>query len=249
MKAMILAAGFGTRLGELTKEIPKGMLDVDGYPILAWIVSNLRRAGVKEVAMNLHFLPEMIEDYFQDGSRFGVSIHYSYEKELLGTAGGTKRVGDFFDDDFFVHYGDIVSDQDLGVMVEKHKRMEAEATLLLHERAQSNSVVSLGDEERIVGFLERPTNEERQGVDSQWVNSGIAVLNPLILEGVKSDVASDLPRDVYSAVVHDQRLYGVGLTGLRWAIDSPDRLIAARNAASAGELKIHPSDWDKEANR
>jgi mannose-1-phosphate guanylyltransferase len=97
MKAMVLSAGYGTRLGDLTREIPKPMLDVNGHPILTYILANLKKHGFTEVAINLHFRPELIREYFGDGKNIGLRLTYSYEPELLGTAGGVKNVQPFFE--------------------------------------------------------------------------------------------------------------------------------------------------------
>src|SRR4051812_4239401 len=95
MKAMVLCAGYGTRLGEMTREIPKPMLPLHGRPMLAWILAHLRASGFTRVAINLHFKPEMIREYFGDGSADGLEITYSDEPALLGTAGGVKKMESF----------------------------------------------------------------------------------------------------------------------------------------------------------
>ena len=113
MKAMVLCAGYGTRLGDLTKETPKPMLPLLGRPLLSYILAHLRDQGFTEIAVNLHFRPEAVRDYFGDGSRLGVRLTYFSEPELLGTAGGLKNAACFFDHKpFFVHYGDILTNQD-----------------------------------------------------------------------------------------------------------------------------------------
>ena len=95
MKAMILSAGYGTRLGDLTREIPKPMLPLGDRPLLEYILRNLLRHGFDEVAVNLHFMPEAIRDYFGDGSAWNCRLIYSHEAELLGTAGGVKNMAAF----------------------------------------------------------------------------------------------------------------------------------------------------------
>lgn len=159
MRAMVLSAGYGTRLGDLTQETPKPMLRLQERPMLEYIICNLARHGFNQIAINLHFMPDAIRDYFGDGSRLGVELVYSYEPELLGTAGGVKKMADFLgaEDVFMVHYGDILTDQDLTAMLRFHREHKTLATLLLHQRARSNSVVSLDQQGRIIGFLERPT--------------------------------------------------------------------------------------------
>ena len=237
---MVLSAGYGTRLGDLTRETPKPMLRLQGRPMLEYIICHLARHGFDQIAVNLHFMPDMIRDYFGDGSRLGVELVYSYEPELLGTAGGVKKMADFLGagEAFMVHYGDVLTDHDFTAMLHFHRERNALATLLLHQRARSNSVVSLDKEWRIIGFLERPTEEARRGVQSPWVNSGICICAPQLLGEIPADVACDLPRDIFPRLIDSHRLFGFPLSGYRCAVDSPDRLVEARAVIADGRYQI-----------
>lgn len=108
-QAVILAAGLGTRLQPYTDTVPKPMLPLLGTPLLAWHVAQFKKHGVREFFFNLHYLPEVIRTYFGDGSEFGVTIHYSEEPVILGTAGGVKSFERQLDRSFFVVYGDTFS--------------------------------------------------------------------------------------------------------------------------------------------
>lgn len=239
MRAMILAAGFGTRLGDLTREIPKGMLDVGGMPLLERVVRNLARNDIREIAINLHFQPDVIRGHFGDGSRLGVTLAWSMESELLGTAGGVHRMADFLreGDAFLVHYGDIVTDQDFKAMEAFHREKRALATLLLHERARSNSIVNLDEDGRVTGFLERPTEAERQEARLGLVNSGVCICSPELLDAIPGKSPCDLPRDVFTPLVSSGRLFGFPLSGYRCAVDSPQRLEEARAAVAEGRCR------------
>jgi NDP-sugar pyrophosphorylase family protein len=234
MRAMILCAGYGTRLGDLTRDIPKPMLDLQGKPLLEYIILNLSKHGFNQIAINLHFMPETIQSYFGDGSRFGVELVYSYEEKILGTAGGIKKMESFLnrDDVFLVHYGDIFTNQDFSTMLKFHLDKLASATLLLHQRSKSNSIVVINNEGRITKFLERPDDITRKTVTSPWVNSGVALCSPKIFNHIPSGEVSDLPKDVFPNLVSDGQLYGFPLSGYRFAIDSPERLAEARLAAN-----------------
>lgn len=236
---MVLCAGFGTRLGDLTREIPKPMLPLNGRPMVAYILSHLRRHGFDEIALNLHFKPEIIRNYFGAGVASGVRLAYSHEPALMGTAGGVKQVEKFFRDapEFLVHYGDVVTDQDFTAMLQFHRQRGALATLLLHQRAKSNSVVTLDADGRIVGFLERPSDDARSGHNSPWVNSGICICTPEILDHIPPDRPSDLPRDIFPMLISTRRLFGFPLTGYRCAVDSPARLIEAQAALAEGRCQ------------
>lgn len=236
MKALVLCAGYGTRLGDLTREMPKPMLPICGEPLLAYTLRYLAHYGFNQVAINLHFKPEVIRDYFCDGSIFGVRLHYSYEDTLLGTAGAVKNLEVFFSDvdDFLVVYGDLLVDQDLMALVDFHRSKRASATLLLHQRIGSNSLVRIDKTNRITGFVERPTEAERQAVLYPWVNSGLQVLNRRLLAYIPVARSADLPRDVYIPLVDREPIYGFPLTGYRCAVDSPARYAEAQAAVVEG---------------
>ena len=237
MKAMVLCAGYGSRLGHLVNELPKPMLPLGQWPMLQYILRNLARHGFDEIAVNLHFRPEVIRDYFGDGSSLGIRLVYSEEPELLGTAGGVKKMEAFFGGEpFLVHYGDVVTNQDFSAMLRFHRERGALATLLVHQRARSNSVIGLDDEHRIVAFLERPDENQRQTLLSPWVNSGIAIGEAELLDAIPAGRACDLPRDVYINLIGSRRLFAFPLTGFRCAVDSPGRLEEARHAAADGIL-------------
>jgi NDP-sugar pyrophosphorylase family protein len=240
MKAMVLSAGFGTRLGDITREIPKPMLPLHGRPMLAYILAQLKEHGFDRVAINLHFKPEVIRDYFGDGSAANLELTYSQEPSLLGTAGGVKNMEHFLCDagTFLVQYGDVVTDQDFSAMLRFHREKQALVTLLVHQRAKSNSIVSLDDAGRIIHFLERPDEQTRQGVVSPWVNSGVCLCEPEFLEGIPAGTVCDLPRDIFPKLAGGGRLFGFPLTGYRCAVDSPQRLEEVRVAIAEGQCRI-----------
>jgi NDP-sugar pyrophosphorylase family protein len=238
MRAMVLCAGYGTRLGDLTREVPKPMLLLQGRPILAYILGHLRSHGFNQVAINLHFQPQAIPGHFGDGTAMNLSLTYVREEQLLGTAGGVKNMEAFLrqGDSFLVQYGDVITNHDFTAMLSFHRQRQALATLLLHQRASSNSVVTLDAQGRIVGFLERPTEEARRGVQSNWVNSGVCILRPEVLEHIPANTPCDLPRDIFPKLIETGRLFGFPLAGSRFAIDSPQRLAEASAAILEGKL-------------
>lgn len=230
MKAMVLAAGAGSRMGELTRDLPKPMLPVRGRPILEHILRNLARHGFREVVLNLHHHPRCIRDHFGDGARLGLAITYLDEPRLLGTAGSARNAAPLLQgtEPFLLHYGDVLTDQDLTAMLSAHRGHGALATLLVHRRARSNSVVVLDPDFRVGRLLERPTEAERAGFDSPWVNSGVYLLDPLVLQRIAPDPPQDFPRDVFPALVEEGRVFGFPLSGYRCAIDTPERLAQAQ---------------------
>jgi len=239
MKAIILCAGYGTRLGELTKDTPKPMLPVSGKPLLEYIIDNCRTHGFTDIAINLHYKGDAIRSYFGDGTRCGVKIEYFLEQELLGTAGSVRAMRSFIDNEepFLVHYGDIITDQDFSVMHRFHiSKPDAVATLLVHTRKQSNSIIVTDNDNRIKQFIERPSDELRAKHVSDLVNSGVALFSPEIFRYIDI-TAKDLPRDVYSLIADKAALYAFHLDSFRVAVDSVERLaIADQWAKRAFEL-------------
>lgn len=240
MKAVILCAGYGTRLGELTQQVPKPMLPLQGRPLLEYIIVHLRRSGFTQAIINLHFMAEHIRSYFDDGSRWDMNLTYSHEPELLGTAGGVRKMKSLLcrEDSFLVQYGDILTDQDLALMLSFHRQRRALATLLLHRRTHSNSIVTIDDDGCVVDFCERPPLEHSRRLGPTWVNSSVFICDPALLDIIPPDKPCDFPRDVFPKIVNRGLLFGFPLTGYRCAVDSPDRLAEAQIAVAEGKCNI-----------
>lgn len=239
--AMILCAGFGTRLGDLTKDTPKPMLELEGKPILEHTILHLKKLGIENIVINLHYLADKITSYFNDGKKFGINITYSYEEKPLGTAGALKKVEKHFknDDNFLLLYGDIISNQNYSDLLDFHiSKNDAIATIILHERAKSNSIVEMDNDNKIVKFIERPTNATLFEQKTQnWVNSGLYCFNKKIFDFIPANTFCDFPSDIFSKLVEDGNLYGYPLTGYRCAIDSEDRYNCAQKDYSNNCLK------------
>ncbi|OGH96855.1 MAG: hypothetical protein A2104_08140 [Candidatus Melainabacteria bacterium GWF2_32_7] len=229
-QAMILCAGFGTRLNELTKDTPKPMLKIGDKPILEHTIINLKKSGINRIIINLHYLADQITSYFGDGRKWGVEIVYSYEDVPLGTAGAVKKVENILSEseNFLVLYGDIVTNQDYRELMDFHKsKKDAIASIIVHERIKSNSIVEMDDDNKVVKFLERPSENEIKDKKQNWVNSGLYCFNKEILS-IIPEGKSDFPKDVFSKLVELNALYGFPLTGYRCAIDSSERYFMVR---------------------
>lgn len=240
VRALVLCAGYGTRLGNLTHETPKPMLDLCGRPMLEYIVSHLANHGIKDIAINLHFKPEQIENYFGSGENFGVRIHYSPEPSLLGTAGGAKNLEPFLSDteSFLVQYGDIVTDENLTEMIKKHQESDALVTMLLHQRQKSNSIVQMDSSNRITQFLERPDESAYQEGKLYWVNSAIYLCRRDVFNHIPADVECDFPRDIFPSLVTTGKVFGWPLRGYRCAVDSAGRLDTVRTDIKSNRCAI-----------
>ena len=234
MKAMVLCAGYGTRLGDLTREIPKPMLPLGDRPMLEHILCHLKRHGFDQVAVNLHFMPEVIRDHFADGARWGLRLTYSHEPQLLGTAGGTKKMESFFQgqEPFLVHYGDIVTNQDLTAMLRFHQERKALATLLVHQRARLQQRLEHRRQRADRTVSGAAVGGRADTVRRAWVFSGIAICQPELLAIVPAATFCDFPRDVFVPLAAGGRLFAFPLSGQRVAVDSPERLAEARRIFS-----------------
>lgn len=197
MKAMILAAGAGTRLRPLTLTKPKPMVPIVNEPNLGHILDKVSRAGITEIGMNLHSYPEQIEKFVVNGKKWNLKVHYSKEKTLLGTAGSLLPLKKLFNDDtFIVLSGDGVCDISLSEVVADHKRRGAMATIVLarsNERSELGFVQLNGSHE-IRSFLEKPSWAD---VFSPYVNTGIYVLEPAIFRYFPKRGPFDFAKDLW----------------------------------------------------
>ena len=228
MKAILLAAGLGTRLGEQGSGIPKGMIRVGGRPILERTVAWLREFGVEEIAINLHHRPDDITGFFGDGEAQGVLIRYSFEPTLLGTAGALRPLAAWLVEDgrFLVVYADNLINCDLLALTAVHERSQAAATVALFHRedVSASGVAELDGEGRIRAFREKPKSDE---TDSRWVNAGLIVCEPRVLDFVPGSGPADFGRDVLPALIEaGERVAGYRMgpqESLHW-IDTPEDL-------------------------
>ena len=214
MKAMILAAGKGTRVQPITHVIPKPMIPILQKPVMEFLLELLKEHGFTEVMVNVSHLAEEIENYFRDGQRFGVEIAYSFEGSIqdgeligdaLGSAGGLKKIQDFqtfFDDTFVVLCGDALIDLDLTEAVKRHRAKGALASLVTKtvpkDQVSSYGVVVSDDDGKIQAFQEKPNVEDAL---SDTINTGIYLFEPEIFEHIPSGTSFDIGADLFPALV------------------------------------------------
>lgn len=196
MKGMIMAAGVGTRLHPLTKDIPKPMVPIAGRPLMEHIVHLLRIHGFTQLVANLHYLPQTIQNYFGDGSQFGINLKYSYEPDLLGTAGGVKNNQDFLDETFVVVSGDALTDINLAAFLRFHKQRGALASIALKpmEEVERFGVVITDSDGRITNFQEKPKKEEAL---SNLISTGIYIFEPEIFNYISLGEVYDFGKNLF----------------------------------------------------
>ena len=215
MKAMILAAGKGTRVRPLTYDLPKPMIPILGKPVMAYLVEHLARYGVTEIMVNVSYLHEKIEEYFGEGHQFGVQIGYSFEgytndsgevvPQPLGSAGGMKKIqefGGFFDETTIVLCGDALIDLGLKSALFEHRRKGAMASVITLEvpwdKVSSYGVVVSDDDGRIRAFQEKPPQEAAL---SNCVSTGIYIFEPAVLELIPTDRPFDIGSELFPLLV------------------------------------------------
>ncbi|MBA2764526.1 MAG: NDP-sugar synthase [Thermoleophilaceae bacterium] len=236
MKAMVLAAGLGTRLRPLTHEIPKPMVPVLDRPVMAHILGLLERNGFDQVIANLHYFPEAIRDYFGD------RIEYRHEEKLLGTAGGVRNVADFFGDEpIVIVSGDALTDIDLAALVERHRQAGGIATLTVKQVPDTREygVVIHDSEGRIQGFQEKPEPAEAL---SDLGNCGIYCFSPEIFDYFPEAPFADWAQDVFPALLDHDVPFFVHETTEYWNdVGSLDEFRQGTFDALRGELKLDVS--------
>jgi len=205
VRAMVMAAGAGTRLRPLTNVVPKPMVPVANRPVLEYTLENLRRHGITDVVLNLYSYPEMIRNHFKDGSAWGLRIEYSHEPELLGTAGGVKKVENFLKHGtFLVMSGDGLTTVDLTRLLSYHARKKALGTIGLKpvDTRFDYGVTLTRADGRITRFIEKPKWSD---VFSNQVNTGIYVFEPQALGFIPKGKVYDFGHELWPLLLKKKK--------------------------------------------
>lgn len=209
MRAVLMAGGSGTRLRPLTCDLPKPMVPVLNRPIAEHIINLLKRHNITEVIATLYYLPDIMRDYFQDGSDFGVQMTYAVEEEQpLGTAGCVKNIQQWLDGTFITISGDAITDFDLNAAIAFHRQKKSKATLILTRvpNPVEFGVVITDPDGRINRFLEKPSLSE---IFSDTVNTGTYILEPEVLDYLPENEESDFSKDLFPTLLEkDEPMYG-----------------------------------------
>lgn len=233
MKAMIFAAGIGSRLGRLTHNTPKCLMPLGPHPgsrtILEHVITRLKAAAVDEVVINLHHFPEQIADYMARHADFGLKVHYSREVSLLDTGGGLKKVRDLFEgiEPFFVHNSDIYCTYDLRALCAEHRSSQAVATLAVMHR-ESKRGLYFNPNRQLTGWTgeQGTSNQAAVGQDATLCAfSGISVCSPEIFTFMDSRDTFSIIESFLTAARATGRVYGHTIPSTGWVdIGTPDTL-------------------------
>lgn len=238
MKAVVMAGGEGSRLRPLTVSRPKPMVPIVGRPVMEHILGLLKRHGITEVVVTLHYMPSAIEDYFGDGSQFGMRITYSREEVPLGTAGSVKNAEDALQEPFLVISGDALTDFNLTEIIKYHKDKQSLATLTLAHVSNplEYGVIITDDTGHIRQFLEKPSWSE---VFSDTINTGIYVLDPKIFHYIPKDKPFDFSQELFPLMLDQgDPLYGYVADGYWCDIGNLETYMQANADLLQGKVNV-----------
>lgn len=240
-KALIMAAGYGTRLEPLTLAVPKPMVPIVNKPTMLHNIELIRKYGIREIAANIHYHPEQIKNYFGSGYRFNVHLSYSYEEELLGTAGGVKKMAKDVlrvDRTFLVLSSDALTDINLKKIIDFHHAKKALVTVALMqvEDPSQFGVAVLDDENRVVGFQEKPVKED---AESAWANAGIYVVEPELLDLIPKNTFYDFGKSVFPELAaRNEKIFGYRMIEYWSDVGSLSQYHKANSDAMQGRVRL-----------
>jgi D-glycero-alpha-D-manno-heptose-7-phosphate kinase len=218
MKAIILAGGFGTRLKDIVRDVPKPMAYIMGKPFLEHQIIFLKEQGITDIIITVHHMADTIKTYFGDGNRWGAKITYSEEETPLGTAGAIKNAEKYIDDTFIVLNGDSYSQIDLKEFLEVHKSKRSNATISLAQSQDSSNYGNVILEEgKIINF-----HEKDRGIKSDFVSSGIYIFEPVILNYIESGKNISLEREIFPKLAQEKNLWSYTHRGYFMDIGKPE---------------------------
>lgn len=243
MKAMILAAGLGTRLRPLTERLPKPLLPVAGTPLIVWNLLLLRRHGVTEVVVNLHHLGHLIQDALGDGGRYGLRIAYSHEPVILGTGGGLKQAEPLFEGrPFFVLNGDTLLELDLTALAEFHRQRQALATMVLRPDPEAArwGPVEVDDRQAVLsinGKGRRVGDSGRRSADTLMF-AGVHIMHPRLLKDLPAGKESSIIDAYVRAIEQGESILGFRMAGYWSDVGTPERYAQVQRDAEAGLISL-----------
>ncbi len=222
MKAVIMAGGEGTRLKPVSSDTPKPLVSLCGRPVMEHIVLLLKKHGITDICCALKYRPEEIEGYFGNGEKWGVKMQYRVETEALGTAGGVKNCGDFYDgEDFLVISGDAICDFDLSDFIEQHEKRRPAVSIALypHPEPLRYGLALCGRDGCIHSFIEKP---DWRRVVTNLVNTGIYIISPSAMSHVPEGEVFDFAKDLFPLLLREkQKLFGYTADGYWCDIGTP----------------------------
>lgn len=236
MQAVILAGGKGTRLQELTAEVPKPMIRVGEWPIIEHQIRLLQRYGIQDILILVNHLRQPLMAYVGDGAQWGVNVSYFEEKEPLGTAGAFALIGDLLQETFLVLYGDVMLDMDFSRLIQYHNRQAADATLVVHpnDHPYDSDLLEVDGDQRIVAFHSKP--HDPTIYYKNLVNAGVYLFQKKVLDFLPGPVKCDFGKDIFPCWVERLKLVGYNTSEYLKDMGTPDRLQKVSQDLASGKI-------------
>lgn len=239
MQAVILAGGAGTRLRPLTLNTPKPMLDVNGKPFLLYIVEELKKYNVKDIVLCVGYLPEKFQEFFGDGSKFGIQIQYSLEKEFLGTAGAIKLAEKCLADDFLVLNGDTYLPLNYADVYEKFRAADKSGMIVVYDNIEfaAEPNIAIDQQNNVIAYAKKePLKKGDQLIeveidhtrDYKYVDAGVYVFKKEMLDLVQAGKFVSLEGDIYSKLIQKRQLKAYPTSERYYDLGTPERLADIR---------------------
>lgn len=238
-KAVIMAGGFGTRLRPLTMTIPKPMVPLLNIPMMGHIVNLLKKYGINDIVSVLYFHPEIITNYFGDGSKYGINMTYKLAQADYGTAGAVRNAAEHLKDRFIIISGDVLTDFDIQKAIDYHIEKKSMATIMLTRvpAPLQYGIVMTDDEGRITRFLEKPSWGQ---VFSDTINTGIYILEPEVLDLIPYQEEFDFSKDLYPLMLEKKLpLYGYVAEGYWKDVGNLNEYQAGQFDSLSGKVNLN----------
>ena len=242
MRAMILAAGFGTRLRPLTNTVPKALVSVAGRPLIEYNLLLLKAYGIENVVINLHHLGNTIREALGDGSAYGLRITYSPEDPILESGGGIKKAQPFLDDEtFLVLNCDTILDLDLNALATAHRKTKSVATLVLRPdpEATSYGLLETDSSGRLRRIRGEPSEIQIKEPLSQYMFTGCQILEPRVFDFMPEVKPFSSTRETYPTMLRaGEPVYGFIHTGTWMTVDDAKAMAHATQAIVSGQVRL-----------
>ncbi len=249
MKAIILCAGEGRRLGNLTENIPKPMVGIGGKPVLEHLILLCKKNEIEDIFLDTFYLSDVIKKYFGDGSKLGVKIKYPFKEMPLGTSGAINHFREFLQGEpFFLIYGDNLTNLNLSRMIKLHKQKKALVTIYLyHEKISDENTtpgcVVLDKNNFVKEFIQNPTKEQQVHLekipnDKKFTNSGIYLIDPKILNYIPQG-ESFFEKNIFPLIIKKGlRIYGFTEECYIREVGQMSRYLKAKEEVESGAVKL-----------
>ncbi len=231
-KGIILSGGWGTRLRPLTCTIPKSLIPIVNKPVIERQILSLKSAGVREIVLAVSVMSDVVKNYFGDGKRLGVKIHYTNEKYPMGTAGAIRLAEDYLkDDNFFMLNGDIIMNFDFSDMLKSHNKYKGVGTIaskILEDPSRYGVLIVNNETNQLCKFLEKEEYMPPEGkIVPMPINAGVYILEPAIFSYIKPNKKVSIERNVFPRVAEENKLYHYPISGIWKDIGKPLDLLQA----------------------